>query len=52
MRSKPVDVFIITLIVLYTLLVIVFLAIDEQINNNKDIKLTLQIVELLFLFLF
>jgi hypothetical protein len=52
MRSKPVDIFIITLIILYTLLVIVYLAIDDLIDDSNSVELTLQIVELVFLFVF
>lgn len=52
MRSKPVDIFIIGLILLYTLLVIVYLAIDDLIEASETTVLTLQIVELVFLFIF
>ena len=52
MRSKPVDIFIITLIILYTLLVIVYLAIDDLIEDEKEVELTLQIIELVFLGVF
>ena len=52
MRSKPVDVFIITLILLYTLLVVVYLAIDDEIEDNHGAEISLQIVELVFLFIF
>jgi cell division protein FtsN len=52
MRSKPVDIFIITLIILYTLLVIVYLAIDDLIEDENEVELILQIVELVFLFVF
>ena len=52
MRSKPVDIFIIALILLYTLLVIVYLAIEDLIDDDKTVETTLQIVELVFLFIF
>lgn len=52
MRSKPVDVFIIILIILYTLLVIVFFAVDDVIDDEKEVELTLHIIELCFLFAF
>ena len=52
MRSKPVDIFIIVLILLYTLLVIVYLAIDDLIEDSNSTELALQIVELVFLFIF
>lgn len=52
MKSRPVEVLIIILIILYTLFVIVFLAIDDLIYSNKGVRLTLQVIELLFLFLF
>lgn len=52
MRSKPVDIFIIVLIILYTLLVIVYLAIDDEIEDSEVTKLILQIAELVFLFIF
>ena len=52
MRSKPVDIFIIVLIILYTLLVIVYLAIDDLIDDSDTVELTLQIIELVFLFVF
>lgn len=52
MRSKPVDIFIIVLILLYTLLVIVYLAIDDLITDSDSTELALQIVELVFLFIF
>jgi len=52
MRSKPVDIFIIVLIILYTLLVIVYLAIEDLIDDEKSVETTLQIVELVFLFIF
>ena len=52
MRSKPVDIFIIVLIILYTLLVIVYLAIEDLIDDDKTVDTTLHIVELVFLFIF
>ena len=52
MRSKPVDIFIIILILLYTLLVIVYLAIDDVIEESDTAVLVLQVVELVFLFIF
>ena len=52
MRSKPVDIFIILLILLYTLLVIVYLAIEDLIEASDTTVLALQIVELVFLFIF
>ena len=52
MRSKPVDIFIIVLIILYTLLVIVYLAIEDLIEDSDEVQLTLQIIELCFLFIF
>jgi len=52
MRSKPVDVFIISLIILYTLLVIVYLAIDDVISESRKAVLALQIFELCLLFIF
>lgn len=52
MRTKLVDITIITCIILYSLLVVVFLAIDDEIEDNEDLKLSLQIVELVFLFIF
>lgn len=52
MRSKPVDISIIILIIMYTLLVIVYLAIDSEIDGNNNVKLSLQILELGFLAIF
>lgn len=52
MRSKPVDIFIIFLIIIYTLLVIVYLAIDNIISDNARVALGLQIFELVLLFIF
>ena len=46
MRSKPVDIFIIVLIILYTLLVIVYLAIEDLIDGSDAVTLALQIIEL------
>jgi len=43
---------IISCIILYSLLVVVFLAIDDEIEDNDDLKLGLQILELMFLFVF
>jgi len=52
MRAKSVDVFIIILILLYTLLVVVYLAIDDEIEGSKSAEMALQITELCFLFVF
>lgn len=52
MRSKPIDIFIIVLIILYTLLVIVYLAIEDLIDEEDELTLSLQVVELIFLFIF
>ena len=52
MRSRPVEYFIISLIILYTLLVIVYLAIDNIISDNPKVELGLQIFELVLLFIF
>ena len=52
MRSKPVDYFIIFLILLYTLLVVVYLAIDNIISEYPTVELALQILELVLLFIF
>mmetsp|Transcript_11792 Transcript_11792/g.11755 ORF Transcript_11792/g.11755 Transcript_11792/m.11755 type:complete len:94 (-) Transcript_11792:85-366(-) len=52
MRTKLVDIMIISCIILYSLLVVVFLAIDDEIEDNDDLKLGLQILELVFLFVF
>ncbi len=46
MRAKSVDIFIIVLILLYTLLVVVYLAIDDEIEDSKSAEMALQIVEL------
>lgn len=40
MFSKPVDIFIVALTILYTLLVIVYLAIDDLINDSHTTELT------------
>lgn len=52
MRSKPIDIFIIVLILLYTLLVLVYLAFGDEISKKKKIEISLQITELVFLFIF
>lgn len=52
MRSKPVDIFIIWLILLYTVLVVVYLAIDNIISESHTATLALQIFELVLLFIF
>jgi hypothetical protein len=52
MRSKPVDISIIILIIMYTLLVIVYLAVEDEIDKNASVKLSLQILELVFLGIF
>ena len=52
MRSKAIDIFIIVLILLYTLLVIVYLAIEDVIEDHRAVELSLQITELVFLFIF
>lgn len=52
MRSKPVDIFIISLILLYTVLVVVYLAIDNIISESNTATLALQIFELILLFIF
>jgi len=52
MRSKPIDYFIIFLILLYTLLVVVYLAIDTVIEESAQAVLALQIFELVLLFIF
>lgn len=52
MRSKVVDFFIIGLIILYTLLVVVYLAIDNIISEYRSVELGLEIVELVFLGIF
>jgi hypothetical protein len=52
MRSKPVDIFIIVLILLYSLLVVVYLAISDEIEERPTVLLSLQITELVFLFIF
>ena len=52
MRSKIVDYFILVLIVLYTLLVVVYLAIDTIISQYPNVELGLEIVELVFLTIF
>jgi Ion transport protein len=52
MRSKPVEIFIILLIIIYTLLVVVYLAIDNIISSNNKVELGLQIFELVLLFVF
>jgi hypothetical protein len=52
MRSKPVDISIIILIIMYTLLVIVYLAVEDEIDRSKQVKLSLQILELAFLAIF
>lgn len=41
MRSKPIDLFLIILILLYTLLVIVMLAIDDILEDLPKVLLTL-----------
>lgn len=46
MRTKLVDITIIIIIILYSLLVVVFLAIDDEIERNNDLELSLQILEL------
>lgn len=52
MRSKPIDIFIIFLIIIYTLLVVLYLAIDNIISSNDGVTLGLQIFELVLLFIF
>jgi hypothetical protein len=52
MRSKPVDISIIILIIMYTLLVIVYLAVEDEIDKNEEVRLSLQILELVFLAIF
>jgi hypothetical protein len=52
MRSKPVDIFVIVLILLYSLLVVVYLAISDEIEERPTVLLSLQITELVFLFIF
>lgn len=52
MRHSIVDVLIIILILIYTLLVIVYLAIDDVISKSDEAVLSLQIVELSLLFIF
>jgi hypothetical protein len=52
MRSKPVEVTIIVLLILYSLLVMVYLAVNDQVKSNEGIKQTFQIIELCFLVVF
>ena len=52
MRSKPVDIFLIILILIYTLLVVVMLAIDDILEEYPKVTLGLQVVELVLLAIF
>jgi hypothetical protein len=53
LASKPVDISLIVLIILYTIMVIVFLAFDDSFyDDHPNLELSFQIIELFFLFLF
>ena len=52
MRMKVIDILLIAIILIYTFLVIVMLAIDDLLEGLKTVNLILQIVELVFLAIF
>lgn len=51
--SKPLDIFMIVLIIIYTIMVLIFLALDDSFyDNNPKLELSFQIIELFILFIF
>ena len=53
LMSKPVDITLIALIIFYTIMVLIFLAFDDSFyDDNPELELTVQITELLILFIF
>lgn len=53
LASKPVDISMIILIIIYTIMVLVFLAFDDTFyDNNPNLELSFQIIELFILFIF